>query len=148
MSTEDEENKVNSLDTVVYRAWDRRTQTIRHVLLLDWANQLIDLSGGLIDRKPEEVILMQSSPVRDARERRVYAGDVVRQRVHINVLGTDIDEWVEDYYEVKQEEGVWSIGENSLWARAEGGVFSDGFYYAPIEVVGNIYHNPELLSKD
>ena len=36
---------------IKFRAWDKLTEPMRYVLCIDWLNDLVDLNGGIIERK-------------------------------------------------------------------------------------------------
>ncbi|MGG5337287.1 YopX family protein [Enterococcus sp. AZ154] len=48
-----------------FRAWDKETQSLRFVLVVDWLNDLVDLDSGLIERQFDEVEIMQSTGLKD-----------------------------------------------------------------------------------
>ena len=113
---------------IEFRAWDKETQSLRYVLVVDWLNGVVDLDSGLIERQFDEVELMQSTGLVDKAGVQIFEGDIV-------IL-------------------CWSdeVGE-SHWGKV---IIKNPFEYTPeearyfihsdeIEVIGNIYENPELL---
>lgn len=88
-----------------FRAWDKETQSLRCVLVIDWLNDLLDLDSGLIERQFDEVELMQSTGLKgymsdsheDDEEKDVYRGDII-----------DIfwEEWPMGYYQENHMIGV------------------------------------------
>ena len=113
-----------------YRAWDIQTESMRDVLVIDWVNKLIDLSGGIIERRPHEVILMQSTGFEDKNGVEIYERDIVRYfRNELAVIvyrngGVDIRSLSWKECEPLQRR----LGE--------------------IEVIGNVYQNKDLLGEE
>ena len=118
-----------------FRAWDKETQSLRFVLVVDWLNDLVDLDGGLIERQFNEVELMQSTGLKDKNGVEIYEGDVVI------CLGPDLEE---TFSTVAFAEGAFCVNHKHL------GVEFDFLYFvdSAMEVIGNIYEDPELLEPD
>jgi uncharacterized phage protein (TIGR01671 family) len=92
------------------------------VAYADW----IDLS------KQDELVLMQYTGLKDKNGKEIYEGDVVR----ISKDHTEVMNWVGD--------GDWMGDKQPL----VGFVHHSAIYKRPIEIIGNIYENPELLQHD
>ena len=118
---------------IKFRAWDIQTESMRDVLVIDWVNELIDLSGGIIERRPYEAILMQSTGLVDKHGVEIYEGDVLfhllqgRRKVFY------------PYSETVASYGLRNI-DNGF-----GSTLQDS--HAVWEVIGNIYQNPELSEE-
>ena len=119
---------------IKFRAWDKLTETMRYVLCIDWVNSLVDLNGGIIERKynnsdEDEVILMQYTGLKDNNGKEIYEGDIL------------IDEHNEEYCEVIFECGnfVCNFETDSI----DLSNISD-----ELIVIGNTYENEELIKSD
>ncbi|AFM73761.1 hypothetical protein BUY73_01090 [Staphylococcus epidermidis] len=129
------------MDNMKFRAWDKdeRAMLDVHGINFDaqgiWTNELIDdeSDGNFIFL--DDVVLMQSTGLRDINGTEIYEGDIVRYNRGIS--------WsVEKFpYVVK----------NSM----EGFVFEYGLIQHSLSkkieyvtVIGNIYENPELLEDN
>lgn len=115
-----------------FRAWDKETQLLINVLVIDWLNELVDLEGGRIDRQFDEVELIQSTGLKDKNGVEIFEGDIVK------TLGADLEETLST---IKFAEGAFCVDHKNLGTEFEFLYFVD----SPLEVVGNIYENPELL---
>ena len=120
---------------IKYRAWDIKTESMRDVLVLDWANGLIDLSGGIIERRPHEVILMQYTGLKDKNGVEICEGDIVETvyngEVFAGVVVYDLSE-----VDFKVTDGKEKYGRNFQYLAGND----------ENEVIGNIYETPELLA--
>lgn len=117
---------------IKYRAWDIHTESMRDVLVIDWVNELIDLSGGIIERRPHEVKIMQYTGLKDKNGVGIYEGDIV------------FDRWANAYTPVFQNGIYMAYNPKNLMQNDPSTQFNiiwkDG-----CEIIGNIYENPELL---
>ncbi|MGA5589884.1 YopX family protein [Enterococcus mundtii] len=118
-----------------FRAWDKETQVLINVLVIDWLNELVDLEGGRIDRQFDEVVLMQSTGLKDKNGVEIFEGDIVK------TLGADLEETLST---IKFAEGAFCVDHKNLGTEFEFLYFVD----SPLEVVGNIYGNPDLLEVE
>lgn len=120
-----------------FRAWDKETKSMNGMAeIYRNRNQEIELHP-----RDENIILTQSTGLRDENEREIFEGDIVKTTRFFGRA----DE-VGGFYEYDKEligivkvlEGAWVIDTGNdvvhLWAEIEEN-----------EVVGNIYENPELL---
>lgn len=122
-----------------FRAWDKETQSLRFVLVVDWLNDLVDLDSGLIERQFDEVELMQSTGLKDLKGVEIFEG-----------------------FAVYHEEGEFSykgiVRKDKYYFYIEGIGINDSFSFddvsdtrtgeADLVVIGNIYENPELLEEE
>ena len=114
-----------------FRAWDIQTESMRDVLVIDWVNELIDLSGGIIERRTHEVELMQYTGLKDKNGVEIYEGDV---------LFHPLQGRIKVFYPYR--ETVASYGLRNI-DNGFGSTLQDS--HAVWEVIGNIYQNKGLI---
>ena len=116
---------------IKYRAWV--LGKMYDVAAMDWNEYglTIHTSGGFMTLPDEEVDLMQFTGLKDENGREIYEGDIVR--------GTIIQN---DKTFLFKPEMKWSCGCCSPFYGWE---FSDELFTHHIEVIGNMFENPELL---
>jgi uncharacterized phage protein (TIGR01671 family) len=90
----------------------------------------IEFYSGKEKAKTSDVVLMQSTGLRDKNGTLIYEGDVVIDEEAIKDLGTC-------YTEVKWEDGLYMIYDSFYIGKEE---------TKELTVVGNIYENKELLN--
>ena len=124
------------MEGINFRAWDIKTESMRDVLVIDWVNELIDLSSGIIERRPHEVILMQYTGLKDKNGVEICEGDIVETvyngEVFAGVVVYDLSE-----VDFKVTDGKEKYGRNFQYLAGND----------ENEVIGNIYENPELLES-
>jgi len=132
--------------TIKFRAWDKKQkQMVGHVISNVDPYLTLDLDGCLRDRKlfdySNQYILMQYTGLKDKNEEEIYEGDIVEFHAHVR------SEWT-DYYGkgkiVYRPDGMTFV----IDTRNEGDwLVEDTTHYDEpcIEVISNIYENPELL---
>jgi len=118
---------------IKFRAWNKNKQVMEDIILINLRNKqiLIDTGEEVNLLEFHEVELMQYTGLRDKNGREIYEGDIVRFK----------DWWDEEMVgEVRYSEKDMAFTiVNDFW---------DGFpimYADDLEVIGNIYKNPELL---
>lgn len=128
---------------IKFRAWDGRVNKWYASAFgpFEWMYQNTDWDGGknpayTVTMPPEGVILLQYTGLKDKNGKEIYEGDVVcyiDDVVVENIGGYDRTEPEGKFVEVK-------IPDFYNFTYYEVGV-------EDIEVIGNIYENPELLTK-
>lgn len=118
-----------------YRAWDKETKSMNGMAeIYRNRNQEIELHP-----RDENIILTQSTGLRDKNEREIFEGDIL------------CDEGIEQgsefvFVAVSYRDGMWVCDQITSDGCGYGGAlneFSDDY-----SVIGNIYENPELLEVD
>lgn len=129
---------------IKFRAWDKtnnrwydRRPHIAADITFDENGCLVegfwDDNGELRTFHPDiEVVFMQFTGLHDKNGKEIYEGDLVRYCGWNHLLVVQWD----------HEEAGFIMGGRS-WRR-----FGDGETSSELEVVGNIYENPELLQSD
>ncbi len=116
-----------------FRAWDKHVKKIRKVTEIHSDDSLIYLkanNGKGYYCSFSDIVLMQSTGLKDKNGVEIFEGDIVRWH--------DVVTWD---YSVTFKDGVFCISDDP----------SSNFYHlkedinGKFEVIGNIYENPELL---
>jgi hypothetical protein len=119
---------------IKFRAWDKKEQRIVTPILELGMKECVafwHLDGVWFD--PENIILMQYTGLKDKNGKEIYEGDIDNNRIVVWVDDEDLSEFVgwhwKDIY--KNKYGEYEI--HSFFA-----------FTTPIEIIGNIYENPEM----
>ena len=123
-----------------FRAWHKelgRMMLIEIMYFFFFDNELEELElndpvmNDHISVYPNEIVLMQSTGLKDKNGKEIFEGDVV---------SIDTDEF--DLLFVKYESGIYWLMDDEECVEH----LSD--YYKYVSIVGNIYENPELLEVE
>ena len=136
---------------IKFRAWDKLTDTIQDVLDINFIEKTVTVSQkGIVWykhdnlRSCEDVILMQSTGLKDLKGVEIYEGDVVK----ISDGGNEEDSYtsvVKNY----ADEGypAFDIEAPSSW-HYESNILAAimGGEYETIEVIGNVWEDGDLIN--
>lgn len=127
---------------IKFRAWDNENKEMLKVQELDFEDTFY--GGRLAIRTDqyndyfdlEDMILMQFTGLKDKNGKEIYDGDIVKNSFYL-----------EHKFEVCWKECSWYLKnvKTSEYIRLEE-IFSLRPHY-DLEIIGNIYDNPELLEK-
>lgn len=128
-----------------FRAYSKSTGDVRDVMLIDWVNALVDLSGGEIEHNLEDVDLMQFTGLKDDSGNEIYEGDILQisERFGDAVIVGKVDWGLNIPSYGSYPAFTVNSFESDMNSFSE--MFDSGAYN--VEVIGNIYENPELLKK-
>ena len=127
---------------IKFRAWHKGKKEIVNVEEIDFMNKVINYIDNDYENNRQEIIgayfenieLMQYTGLKDMKEKEIYEGDIVKLRANhgIGVIKYS-DEWGAFIVEYIKPRPLAVLGMN--------------YYKEDIEVLGNIYKNPELLGE-
>ena len=127
-----------------YRAWDKKLKKMFEVSFIDFDTKLIGLNIDLeiIIFDFEDIILMQSTGLLDKNGKEIFDGDILSDghttgdiRNHPTLGFYTVDESSKEGY-LSDTVGIEDFEEAKEFMRNS------------IEVIGNIYENPELLEVE
>lgn len=122
---------------IKFRAWDKKDEVVREVTAIEWSLEYVEFMGGAVERDFDDVILMQSTGLKDKNSVEIFEGDIVlADGVQVTVS------FGEQKHEENYGDETYYIGFN-VYTKMGYGMLIPVKY----EVLGNIYANPELLSN-
>ncbi len=126
---------------IKFRAWDKENKEMLEVQELDYEDSYngqpmvrTTMYNDYFDT--EDMILMQYTGLKDKNGKEIYEGDIVELKAEngcCNMLGKIIYDNYDLAFELIDEEG----NQEALWYAEQ-----------ELEVIGNIYDNPELLKGE
>ena len=123
---------------IKFRAWHKEEKIMGEVLGIDILHKEIFFSNEDVDRYEhtdfKDIELMQYTGLKDKNNKEVYEGDIVKLRANhgIGVIKY-YDEWGAFVVEYIKPRPLTVLGMN--------------YYKEDIEILGNIYKNPELIKE-
>lgn len=144
---------------IKFRAWDKKTKKMRAVnsivfhyeeecfdfdnsrlpkVVNLWGKDIIEDKAIVLHREIKDVELMQYTGLKDKNGKEIYEGDVVK-KVDTNGLGWHRERNCKVSFD---KEGYWLLTTE----------YGDGYWIGEVdieqlEVIGNIFDNPELLNN-
>lgn len=123
---------------IKFRAYEKAYNVIREVVSIKFADKTVVLKDDFFDDVRllnfDGVNLMQYAGEKDKNGVEIYEGDVVSfKSAH------------SDYNYKTIGEVVWYRGEAAFLVECDGEIFKHFDEIREIEVLGNVYENPELL---
>lgn len=121
---------------IKFRAWHKEKKIMGEVLGIDILHKEIFFSNGDVDccgfADLKYIELMQYTGLKDKNNKEIYEGDIVKLRANHGIgVVKYYDEWGAFVVEYIKPRPLAVLGMN--------------YYKEDIEVLGNIYKNPELL---
>lgn len=116
---------------ILYRVYDKKTNQIFDCTAI-YPNGKCRVKDGSSDRVVYDGVLMQWIGLLDKNGVKIFEGDIVQ-------IGGELIEEVEWV-----DEGNWIADKCPV----NGWVNYQSIYKEPVEVIGNIYQTPNLLTKD
>lgn len=136
---------------IKFRAWDKKEKQMREVAMLRWEDgRMSRIAGywpttrnnGWKDRDPQEdiYVLMQFTGMVDTKGKEIYEGDIVMQTSPppYNRKFVRMIVWVHGSYHVSNSKN--KAGKSPK-------LHPIPVWKQKMEVIGNIYENPELIPK-
>lgn len=141
---------------IKFRAWDKKEKYIADVYEIDFCNEnVILLDYGAIDefethsRNFDEIELLQHTGLKDRNGKEIYEGDIIRK---FNYLGEECSinkiVWDSTLCTGCHTEMIKDFISPKGYGREEVSIGLSVRECEYIEVIGNIYENPELLERN
>lgn len=123
---------------IMYRAWNKKTKQMEHVLLICFVNKYVDvlpernLEGGSQESWGfEDIELMQYTGMKDKNNKNIYHGDLIKSKFiegkHLEVV-------------YDKDTAAFKLSQDEYYFGFLGDKLKN-----ELEVVGNIYQTPAWL---
>ena len=119
-----------------YRAWHKSEMT--QVRVIDWNNEVVDLFDPYIEIPFDEIVLMQSTGLKDKNGQEIFEGDIITTNAYGCIVNFGEYTYLEDEDTQTTEVGFYLSFLNvtpATYAPFE------KFYWDNCEVIGNIHEN-------
>ncbi len=134
-------SNLEQMREIKFRVWDKVDKQMKIPVLIDFEMESVRVlcGSGYAVRKFDEIEFLQYTGLKDKNGKEIYYGDIVRRE---SLFSED------NLYEIYKIV-VWNYGFYAI-RRKDGSMLtmSDLFWVSDIEVIGNIYENPELLEEN
>ncbi|MFA1821188.1 YopX family protein [Virgibacillus oceani] len=148
---------------IKFRAWDKKAELLLPVKMMNWAEWWVssDPTFGQSDaldygernsfrnKETDRHILMQYTGLKDKHGKDIYEGDIVKGFYEEYDTYFDVVNKHEFISDVKWVESCFAVHRNT--ASTEGRIRDYGYQSEwnseTVEVIGNIFENPELLEQ-
>ena len=123
---------------IKFRCWDRFKQRWSNYKINDSTVYFMDKNTGVwygsYNKRYKDFNLMQYTGLKDKNNKEIYEGDIVKLRNNHGIgVVKYYDEWGAFVVEYIKPRPLAVLGMN--------------YYKEDIEIIGNIYENPELLGE-
>ena len=118
---------------IKFRAWDKLNKEMFNVESINFQERRV-YKDTVSYRDFKDIELMQYTGLKDIREKEIYDGDIVELRANHGIgVVKYYDEWGAFVVEYIKPRPLTVLGMN--------------YYKEDIEILGNIYKNPELIKE-
>lgn len=142
--------KENSMRDIKFRAWDKKRKIILQVGSIDWTKrhriEEVWCAGDKSSLLGEDIELMQYTGLNDKNGKEIYEGDIVKyfgkwkggNAVPPDFMPHRISWVMGGFHAIPMDIHTAVSSHATNWK---------GVGHTDCEIIGNIYENPELLSK-
>lgn len=116
---------------IKFRAWDKKDEVVQEVTAIDWSLEYVEFMGGAVERAFSDIILMQSTGLKDKNGVEIFEGDVFESGYARYVVFWQKDDVRFALKFIHDFEDSHYLGMRNAES---------------MDLIGNIYANPELLS--
>jgi uncharacterized phage protein (TIGR01671 family) len=125
---------------IKFRAWEKATQEMISDFLIESKDG--ECFGKYSQEAHPEWILMQFTGLKDKNEKEIYEGDIVKSSVRNLIVGFANGHFM--IHGGNKPEDILTYNHEDLW-KALGKISKFEKEENRVEIIGNIYENPELV---